>query len=41
MMKMIYNSNLILGGELNNEAVEVFMMKNGQRKFSTQRETSR
>ncbi|MCF8256801.1 MAG: hypothetical protein K9J06_04575 [Flavobacteriales bacterium] len=41
MMKMIYNGNLIVGGELNKEAVEVFMMKNGQRKFSTQRETAR
>lgn len=29
MMKLIYNSNLILGGELNNEAMEVFMMKSG------------
>jgi len=41
MMKMIHNGNLIKGGELDPQAVEVFMMKNGNGKFSEQRATAR
>ncbi len=40
IMKLIYNSHLIKDGKLNPEAIELFVIKNGN-KFGAQRENAR